>query len=107
MGAVCGLSHPHQGRHTGPGPGYVQQAGSGCRDKLKRIYCSWSSSSNALRGPSLDNNSAELVADWSKADMTKLKDRLSRVNCGEEGMNFLAEAEWDKFKEISDREVAA
>ena len=39
--------------------------------------------------------------------MTKLKDRLSRVNCGEEGMNLQAEAEWDKFKEILDREVAA
>ena len=56
-----------------------------------------------LCGPSLDNNSAELVADQSKADMTKLKDRLSRVNWGEEGMNLQAESEWDKFKEILDR----
>ena len=39
--------------------------------------------------------------------LTKLKDRLNRVNCGEEGMNLQAEAEWDKFKEILDREVAA
>ena len=39
--------------------------------------------------------------------MTKLKDRLSRVNWGEEGMNLQAESEWDKFKEILDRKVAA
>ena len=37
--------------------------------------------------------------------MAKLRERLSRVNWGEEGQDLGAEAEWERFKEILDREV--
>ena len=58
-----------------------------------------------LCGPAHGKDSVELVPDWSKADMAKLRERLSRVNWGEEGQDLGAEAEWERFKEILDREV--
>ena len=39
--------------------------------------------------------------------MALLRERLSMVNWGEEGLDLGAEAEWDNFKEILDREVKA
>ena len=59
-----------------------------------------------LCGPARNATSAELVPDWSKADLALLKDRLSMVNWGEEGRTLGAEAEWENFKRILDREVA-
>ena len=62
-----------------------------------------------LIGPSkkASSDSEEMVHDWSKADMALLRERLSMVNWGEEGENLGAEAEWDNFKEILDRELKA
>ena len=62
-----------------------------------------------LIGPAkkASSDSEEMVHDWSKADMALLRERLSMVNWGEEGENLGAEAEWDNFKEILDREVKA
>ena len=60
-----------------------------------------------LFGPAKKASIDEMVHDWSKADLALLKERLSMVNWKEEGMNLGAEAEWDNFKEILDREVKA
>ena len=58
-----------------------------------------------LCGPAMTACTDEMVPDWSKADMAKLKDRLAKVNWKEEGENLSGGAEWEKFKEILDREV--
>ena len=60
-------------------------------------------------GPSkkASSDSEEMVHDWSKADMALLRERLRMINWDEEGENLGAEADWDNFKEILDREVRA
>ena len=60
-----------------------------------------------LCGPARSLASEEMVPDWTKADMALLKERLELINWEEEGKNMGAEAEWEHFKEILDREVMA
>ena len=57
-------------------------------------------------GPVRPASTEELVPDWTKADMSMLKDRLAGVNWEEVGDGLGAVAEWERFKEILEEEVS-
>ena len=58
-----------------------------------------------ISGPARASATEELVPDWSKADMDKLKERLASIDWGEVGEGLGGIAEWDRFKEILEEEV--
>ena len=58
-----------------------------------------------LCGPVKAASTDKLLSGWGKADMDKLKERLSNVNWREIGEGLGAVAEWDRFKDILEEEV--
>ena len=58
-----------------------------------------------LVGPPKNNDSIEMIQDWSRADMDKLKEKLRNTDWNIVGEGKSGTEEWESFKEILEKAV--